>query len=660
MEQLFSPKSIAIVGASRHVEKVGYQILNNLIQSGYEGVIYPVNPEADVIYNLKASPSLESIAGSIDLVIIAIPKEKVPKVLEEAVRKNIPYAIIISAGFAEAGEEGKLLQDEMNDVIIKASPIRVLGPNCLGLINSEINLNATFAAPKITKGNVSAVFQSGALGVALLDWAAKYEFGLSKFVSLGNKMDLDEAEILEYLVNDSTTKIVALYLEDIKSIGKFSAAAKNLAQQKPIIMLKGGTTRRGAEAAFSHTAALVNDRVLYKAIMSQSNIIEAENIEEMLALIQILTSEPPVKFSSLGIITNAGGPGILTTDAASRHNFKVPALSRATAEKVKNKISNISSINNPLDLAGEAKATDYEVALDAMLNDPEIASIIVLLTPQSSTEVVKTAEVIGRYAKSNKPIIASFMGGLTVEEGNEILRHYKVPHFEDPEEAVVALKKASKFWEKHFSSHEYIEVESNNQVLEVNYDALELVSNYDIEISPSGLATNMDVTMKIAGRVGFPVAVKNVSPEVVHKYKAGKVVLNVQSESFLKESVIKVGFPVLIQKMVEAPFEIIVGAKRDVELGIILTFGWGGVFVEDLQDISTRIAPLTEYDLDEMIRETKIGKILIREGVSLCIIKNIIISVNQIMADYPNIQEMDLNPIKVSANGAICVDARYK
>lgn len=660
MEKLFNPKSIAIIGASRHEEKLGYQILNNILSSGYKGNVYPVNPKAKEILGLRCFGDVLEIPSEIDLAIIVVPAPFVPEVLNGCIKKNVAYATIISSGFSEIGPKGKILQDEIIDVVIKTSPLRVLGPNCLGLINTGINLNATFAAPKLVKGNVSAIFQSGALGVALLDWAKEYEFGFAKFISLGNKVDIDETEILEFLEDDPETHVITMYLESISNMRKFLDVARRVSQKKPIIILKGGMTKMGAKAAFSHTAAMITPTHINNAIFSQANLMVAETIEEMLNLIQIVSCEPPVTEKKIGIITNAGGPAIITADAISLIHATLPQLTEKTSSQLRKNLPDVSSISNPLDITGEALAKDYETALASFVENPDIASIIVILTPQTMTQVEETASVLAKFEAAKKPILASFLGDKLVQKGVEILRRSRVPHFDDPEKAVRAIDVVTKYWHKFYISSDFIELTQGDRGAKYDGDALELVSRYNVPIPPSGFATNMDISMKIVGRIGFPVAIKNISKKFVHKYKSGKVVLNVQSEAFAKQTIQKIGFPVLIQRMVESPFEIIVGAKRDEKLGVILTFGWGGVFTEDIEDISTRILPLTEFDLDEMIEGTKIGNILIKENIDLSGIKNIIVEVAQIMTDFPEIVEMDLNPIKITEEGAVCVDARYK
>ncbi len=660
MDKLFNPKSIAVIGASRHPEKLGYQILDNLIKSKFQGDIFPVNPEAKEILKLKAYPKVSDISSVVDLAVVIVPAPIVPEVLADCVKKDVSYAVIISSGFSEIGKKGKLLQDEIKDVIIKTSPLRVLGPNCLGVFNTENNLNATFAAPKLVSGRVAAVFQSGALGVALLDWAEKYEFGFSKFISLGNKVDIEEAEVIEYLMDDPQTKVIALYLEEIENPARFLKTARKASNKKPIIILKGGTTPLGAKAAFSHTAALISPSHVTKAIFAQSNLVVAETIEEMLNLIQTLSSEPPAKSKNVAIISNAGGPAILATDTASRTGVRLPPPTKELEESLKKVLPEVSSLHNPFDLTGEAKAKDYENALNLLMKNPNYSSIAVLLTPQTTIDISEVAHVLAKNAKASKPIVASFLGDRLVEEGKEILRKAKVPQFDDPQMAIKALSKISKYWERFFAKKDFVELYSTSPEIKPAGDALELVHRYNIPIPPSGIATTMDVAMKIVGRIGLPVAVKNVSKTGEHKFKAGKVILNVQSESFLKVAIHKLGFPVLIQRMVDSPYEAFVGAKRDKKLGAVLTFGWGGIFVEDLDDVSARILPLTEYDLDEMIKETKMGKILIQNNVNLSLIKNILVEVCQIMTDFPEITELDLNPVKITQDAAYCVDARYK
>jgi len=658
MFNLFNPKTIAVIGASRNPEKVGNQILNILIKNGFTGKIFPVNPEATEILNLRSYKSVLDIEAEIDLALIVVPATLVPNILSECVKKQVKFAVIISSGFAESNQSGKDLQAKIQD-IVKASNTRVIGPNCLGVFNTNANFNATFAAPKLTKGGVSAIFQSGALGVALLDWCEKYNFGFSKFVSLGNKIDIEETELLQFLADDPDTQIIAMYLEDIKDPQKFLTVARYATEKKPVVILKGGMTNLGAKAAQSHTASMIKSSHTTEAIFAQSNLIVARTIEDMLNCIQILSSEPQIISRNMLIITNAGGPGILATDMASKLGLDLFPIDEKDTQKLAKNLSVVASIHNPLDLAGDAKAKDYEIALKYGLENNNYSSILVLLTPQSATEIKETAEVLANYSKYPKPIIASFLGDSTIQEGLDILNQYQIPHFSDPEIAVFTINKLAKYWENVWKKKYLIEIEKNQGDPANLTSPMGLIQNYNITVPAEGIATDINVAYQIVERIGYPVAVKNIGKFGEHKFKAGKVKLNIFDQNALNETIKQIGFPVLIQKMVDFPFEVMIGAKRDPQMGIVLTFGWGGVFVEDLDDLVARILPLTESDLDEMIRETKIGKILVREKIDLSGIKNILVAVAQIMADYPQIGEMDLNPVKVSENQTTCVDARY-
>lgn len=653
IDKLFEPQSIAVIGASRHPEKLGYQILDNIIKSGFKGEIYPVNPETGEILEKISFAKIMDIDQNIDLAIIIVPAPIVPQVLKECVAKKVSYVVIVSSGFAESGPEGKELQDEINRIIIN-SKTRVLGPNCLGFFNTANNLNATFAKQELTKGGVAAVFQSGALGVAALDWAKEYGFGFSKFVSLGNKMDLEESDILEYLTNDTETKVVALYLEQIANAPKFLKIAKAIAEKKPLVIIKGGTTAAGAKAAFSHTAAMVTSNKINEAIFSQANLIYGRTINEMINLIPILSFEPPPKGKNLGIITNAGGPGILAADMADRCGLKLAKL---------------------LDLTGTALAADYKTILDDFIQSNIYDSILVILTPQSMTEVEKTAQIIAENSKSSKPILVSFMGDKSVRKATEIFKKSSVPFFSEPQDAVKALSKVTKYWEKRENPSQDIKLSSATK-FQLTDDPFDLISHYQIKTAESKFVEDFSEAQEAVKKIGYPVAVKNMA-EGVHKYKAGKLVLNVASDEMLKKALAKVGLPVVVQKMIDSPFEIIIGSKREENIGTacpqrpaglhggrVLVFGWGGILTQDLNDISMRVitpeVSLTELDLDEMIKETRIGKVLIREKLDLEPIKDVLRKVAQLMTDFPEITELDLNPLKIKEGQAICIDVRYR
>jgi len=584
-----------------------------------------------------------------------VPAKIVENIIANCQKKNVKYAIIISSGFAEQGKSGKILQNRINDML-KDSPLRIIGPNCLGIINTDNNLNATFAAPKLIKGNVAAVFQSGALGAALLDWANEYNFGFSKFISLGNKIDIEESELIEYLAEDDDTKVIALYLEDIRDTKKFYSVCREASSQKPIIILKGGMTVIGAKAAFSHTAAMVTPRHIIKAVFSQSNLIVAKTIEDLLNLIQVLSWEPAATSKNIAIISNAGGPAILATDVASRCGLHLPKLHE---EVLNNVLPEIASSDNPIDLGGQASAKDYRKALDYCLNNKMISSIVGILTPQTSTEIEETAKVFASFNNAKKPIVVSFLGDRLVDKGISILKDAHVPHFDTPEEAVKALASSIKYWKKDKQNYHLIDFNSTNS--NANCDNVyEVIENYNIPFAEFEIVNNFDEAIKISKNLGYPLVAKNISGKFVHKHKAGKVVLGINDNHSFKLALKKVSFPALIQKMINLPFEVIVGVKQDIDAGAVLTFGWGGIYTEEVSDIAVRISPLTLNDLDEMIKETKIGRILHRENIDLSVLKNIMIELLQISIDNPRILEIEINPIKLSFDKTICVDARMK
>lgn len=656
MEYLFSPRSVAVIGASKHKEKLGFQIFANIVNGGYKGKIYPINPEATEILGLKAYPSILDTPTEIDLAVIIVPAPIVIEVVKQCLEKKVKYAVIISAGFSESGAHGHLLQEQLKKIVVGSS-LRLVGPNCLGIFNTKINLNSTFAAPQITAGNVSAVLQSGALGVALLDIAKSANFGFAKFISLGNKIDLNESDILEYLAEDPDTKVIVLYLETITNLTKFVEICRQTSKNKPIVVLKGGMTKRGAKAAFSHTAAITSPAMITKAVFSQSNIIFTNTIEEMIDVLCLLSFLPSIPNNNLAILTNAGGPAILATDMACEIGLELPLIKEKVKDELKIALPKAASVSNPIDLAGDALAKDYQSALDILVKDENLGSILCILTPQTTTQIPQTAETIVKF-KNKKSIITSFIGAETVRPGIEILNKNKIPHFSDPSLALLALKKVADYHHRVLHADTPIRFSEPKIKFELG-DPLALIKNYRIPLPPTIEANSKNEALKLVKKLHFPVVVKGNAKFGEHKFKAGKVVLNVSGEKSLEDAIDKVGLPVIVQQMIKAPYEVIVGAKRDQENGIAITFGWGGVFVEDIKDLSVRVLPLTEYDLCQMISETKIGKVLLSENINLTALKNIIINMARIMNDFPTITEMDLNPVMISEKETFAVDCRY-
>ncbi|HXY86963.1 MAG TPA: acetate--CoA ligase family protein [Candidatus Acidoferrales bacterium] len=683
MKDFFYPKSIAVIGASRVEGKVGYSILKNLISSGFEGEIVPVNPNADEILGIKCSPHVRKV----DLVVIVVPAKMVPSVLEESATLGIRAAIIISAGFREAGAEGALLEAQLKK-IIKKHGIRVIGPNCLGIISTNAKMNASFAAEYPKKGDVSFVSQSGALCTAVLDWAATENIGFDKFVSTGNKIDITEADLLEYLKFDPTTKVVGLYIEGIKNGKEFMIASQMTSQIKPIIALKSGKTSPGARAASSHTGALAGSDAVYDAAFKQSGIIRVETVDEFLDTFKSFSMSGTPKVKTVAIITNAGGLGVLASDACADDGVVLANFTKETIENLRRHLPTEGNLYNPVDVLGDAMADRYANALCNILQDENVGSIIVLLTPQAGTEPSKTAmEIVRLSVSTGKSVITSFVGGEQLSRAIEILKMGKVPNFQSPERAVKAVANLMKYeMRSREEPRQTFKITSKktdvlSQIDKVKKDGRITMSEeegrvvlkaYEVRTPDEKHANSREYAVKAARSIGYPVVMKVSSPDISHKSDVGGVVVNIKSDRETKnayESIyanINKRLPtarmngVIIQKMIEGK-EAIVGVSRDPQFGPFITFGLGGIYVEVLRDVSHRVAPITSEEAKKMITEIKSYPILVgvRGGRALDIdgIVDAILLLSQIMQDFDELQEIEINPLIVQEKNCYAIDA---
>lgn len=647
----FQIKSVAIIGASADPKKLGYQITANLKNGGFEGRIFPVNLDEAKILGLPVHQTVLDIHRKIDLAAIIVPREVVPIVLKQCVLKEIPYVVIISAGFAEKDKKGEKLQDELNN-LTKRSKTKIIGPNCLGLINTQEKLNLTFAASGVSKGNIGLILQSGAIGAAILDWAKENEIGISKFVSLGNKVQISELEALKILGEDSQTKVIALYLEEISKPQQFLAVAKMTAQNKPVIILKGGQTKQGSRAAASHTAALASSEELDIALFGQANLIIAHTYEDLLNLLELCSAKNfSVTKKNLAIVTNAGGPGILAADAASKNNMHLARLKGFQKKNIEKSLDSFGSLENPFDLGGDASALRFEKIIEILEKIPELDSIVVIVTPQAVTELEKTAKAISCFKSSSKPIVASFLGGEKIKKAIKILSKAHVPHFEDPSMAIEQLATIYRYFHKKDKIDHPIILPIN---LSRSNTPEQIIANYKIPFVETFSVNNSAEVMAAVEEVGFPLIYKTAK-DIKSKQKSGKVGLNIADNAALHRSVHAIGYPGLIQPMIDSIYEIMIGAKRDDRFGIVLVFGRGGIFIEEKKDICFKIWPLTDKDLNEMIEETDIYQAISDFKVKDKI-KETIIKVAAIMVDNPDIREIEFNPLKVEQNKIIAVD----
>ncbi|MHA1332887.1 MAG: acetate--CoA ligase alpha subunit [Candidatus Odinarchaeia archaeon] len=690
--KLFTPSSIAIVGASRTPGKVGYDILFNVIKCGFSGKIYPINPSADAILGVKCYKNILELPETPDLVIMAIPAERVLEVAEDCGKKGVKILTIISAGFREIGGEGGEREKKLLK-ICKKYGIRVQGPNCLGVINTDPPLNASFAMQIPTKGNVAFVSQSGALGTSILDWSSAIGFGFSKFVSLGNKMDLDETDFLNALLSDDHTRVIVMYIEDVKNGEKFIKTAEKAVRRKPVIILKSGQTPEGVKAATSHTGALAGSDTAYETAFNQVGVIRVNKIRDLFDYAFIFSTQPLPENRNVGIVTNAGGPGIIAADAVSTYNLKMARLEKETLKKLRENLPPNASVINPIDILGDAKADRYVSALKILVHDPNVGSIIVILTPQRPTDPVGTAKAIVEISKTvNKPITAVFMGGSSIKSAREILLDAGIPCYSFPEDAISSLEALIRYKEyisapiKHPPPKFKVEVEKVKEVINrvyadgrltlLEHEANEILLSYGINVPETILAQDSDEAVEFAEEIGYPVALKVASPQILHKSDIGGVRLNLMNAEEVRRAFINIIvnarnylpdariYGVVVQKQVKLGRELIIGVKKDIQFGHLIMFGLGGIYVNFLKDVAFKIAPLTVEDAHEIVKQTKAYTLL--KGVrgekqaDINAVIETILRVSQLVTDFSEIVEMDLNPLFAysEGEGCIAVDAK--
>lgn len=688
LDNIFNPKSVAVIGASNTKGKVGYAIMKNLmafIKNNPNNKIYPINPKYDEIFGIKCYKSVMEVPDNIDLAVISIPAKFIPSTLEECGRKGTKGAVIISAGFSEVGNYE--LEEEVK-AIAKKYGIRIIGPNCLGIINMHNKLNASFSKEYFKEGNITFISQSGAVLTAILDIAPLLNLGFSKIISLGNKIDIQESDLMDYLLNDNTTELVVFYIEGLKD-KKFIESAKKLAKVKPIIALKSGKTKEGAKAASSHTGSLAGDNQIYKAAFKKGKVLTIETFEELVNLMHVFSTQPLMKRNNIGIITNAGGFGVMAADSCKKYDLTLGEFEESTKNELKKHLPQTSSISNPLDLIGDADTNRYKNAIKILKYDKNIDGMLVILTPQEMTKPLEVAETIVEE-KSNmknegiyKPIVASFVGGESIKGAKSYLRKNGVPAYITPENGVEALSSLYKYNTMKIKEdnceylnkvkRELLKVKEIYRVIIRNllknpteYNSKEFLKMHGMNVPRKYLAKTPEEAEYYASNLNN-IVMKISSPDILHKSDAGCVVVKPENiketfnkiiengRKYLKEKCVNGTIDgVLIEEYVEG-LEIIVGGKRDDVFGPVIMVGLGGVFVEVLKDVSFGIHPITkDYALD-MLNELKSYKVL--EGIrgrpkrDIDFIIDVMIRLGVIMEIYPEIKEIDINPLFVKEDG---------
>ncbi|MBN1440393.1 MAG: acetate--CoA ligase family protein [Anaerolineales bacterium] len=692
LEKFFAPKSVAIVGASTQRTKVGFEILENMIEAGFPGKVFPVNNKADEILGLKCYPDLPAIGEVPDLVVIVVPAPVVPAIMLQCGKLGVKAVIIITAGFKEVGKEGLALEQRITQTASQYG-IRVIGPNCLGIIAPSRKINASFGGSLPAAGGIGYLSQSGALLAAILDMANASGIGFSKLISIGNKIDVNELDLIAALGDDPETKVIAGYLESISDGNMFVRRAEQVSNVKPILLIKSGGTAVGAKAASSHTGSLAGGETAYEAGFERAGIIRCPSIDKQFDYAEAFAVQPLPKGNRVAIITNAGGPGIMAADAVEREGLGFTQLAHATMDKLESFLPAAASVHNPVDILGDALADRYEQALDTVLDDPGVDIALVILTPQAMTECRETAEAVARVVKKKpgKPVLACFIGAEKITEALKVLRAAGIPQYVSPENAVDVIKVMTEHvrWRnkpkrvvKLFPVNRHkveiiIERHIRQGLREVGEaDAKEILEAYGFVTPKGALATSPEQAASIADQIGYPVVMKIWSRDIIHKSDVGGVKLGMRNAQEVMDAFDLMMYRVpkkapdaqilgvLVQQMCKGVREVILGMNRDPRFGPLMMFGMGGTMVEVMKDVSFYLAPLTADEAKQMLISTRTYKMLqgVRgeEGVDIDAIAEGLQRLSQLVTEYPQIQELDINPYVVGPRGTvpIAVDAR--
>ena len=691
LEAFFRPSSVAVIGASRDPEKLGYAVLANLKDGGFSGDLYPINPKAEEILGLRAYPTILDVPGEVDLAVIVIPYRLVPAVLEECGRKGVKAAVVISAGFREAGREGLEREEELIQIAQRYG-IRLIGPNCLGVIDTDTPLNATFAAGMPPGGPIAFMSQSGALGTAVLDLAMAGRIGFSRFVSLGNKADVNEVDLLEAWEDDPGSRVILIYVEGLPDGQRFMEVARRVTRKKPVVAVKSGVTRAGSRAVSSHTGSLAGSEAAYQAAFRQAGVIRAGSMERLFDYARAFAYQPLPAGDRVAIVTNAGGPGILATDALEHAGLQLARLKPETIEQLMADLPGAASAANPVDVLGDALADRYEHALRLVLADPGVDAVIVIVTPQAMTQIEETAHVVGRTAReTEKPVLGCFMGEARISAGIDVLREYDVPNYPFPERAAAALAAMVAYRrERERTLHQperfEVDTEAVRKVLEQarsegrvsigDAEARAILEAYGFPVPPSRLAATPEEAIEAAEEMGYPVVLKVASPDILHKTDVGGVKLNLRSPDDVRDAFDLIVYRAtryvpgariwgcLVQKMTPPGREVLIGMSRDPQFGPLVAFGLGGIYVEALKDVVFRVAPFSRAEAEEMIREIRsyalLGGVRGEPPADHEAIADALCRVGQLVTDFPEIVELDINPLMVfdEGRGAVALDMR--
>jgi acetyl coenzyme A synthetase (ADP forming)-like protein len=678
LNELMAPKSIAVVGASRTPGKVGHEILANLLNGGFQGKLLPIALQAGEILGLRCHKSLRDTGEKIDLGIIAVPVPAVKAAVEECIEAGAKALVVITAGFKEVGPQGLEMENQIAK-ICRARQVRMLGPNCIGVVNPQHQMNATFAPVLPPRGSISIISQSGALCVALLDWAAGRKLGLGKVVSLGNKADLNETDFLQAFAEDPDTRVIMGYLESIQDGRRFLEVAEETAHLKPVILLKSGVTESGAKAASSHTGSLAGADMAYGAAFLRAGVIRAPHLETLFDHAQAFAGQPLPAGNRLTILTNAGGVGILAADAAEPAGFRLAAPTAGALKKLQGLLPASAAFGNPVDVIGDAEPDRFVGAFEVMQQDDNTDAILFLVTPQNMTRPLELAQKLAKAHRGAKPLLTAFIGGEAVRQAVDFLSGAGIPNYNSPERAVHTLKAmldyavwrqrptrvAVRFPVNRHRAERILNWQRRMRLAPASeVEAKEILKAYGFRILAGSLARDVDSAVEVARQIGFPVVMKIVSPDVIHKSDMGGVHLNLANADQVRDAFdvimarVKRLVPrarvrgVYVEQMGRRGREVILGMTRDPQFGPMLMFGLGGIFVEVMKDVSFHISPITEDEALLMLKSTRSYALLRgargQQAVDLAPLVEGLQRLSQLATDYPDITELDINPFIVT------------
>jgi acetyltransferase len=693
IQGMFDPKTIALIGATEKEGAIGRTIMENLLRSK-DRRIFPVNPQTSKVLDMKSYPSIADAPDHVELAIVATPARSVPVVLEECGKAGVDGAVIISAGFKEIGEEGIQLENKI-DQIRKKYGMRIMGPNCLGFVRPVLGLNASFLRGNPPPGNIAFISQSGALGSAILDWAVSAEIGFSMFASLGSMIDVDFGDMIDFLGDDKDTKSILIYMEGVGNARKFMSAARSFARRKPIIILKPGRFEQSARAVHSHTGAMAGDDAVYEAAFRRAGVVRVGEIAELFDAAKVLDSKKLPAGSRLAIVTSAGGPGVMATDALISLGGELAQLSEKSMEQLNSFLPSYWSKANPVDLLGDATVEKFAKAITICLNDPMVDGVLIIYVPMDSAPSTKLAQAVADIAKTaTKPVIATWMGAKDVEEGRLIFVKNSIPTYNTPEVAIRTYMNMCKY-KRHLDQlyetpeelpvhkaplkdhlKELIKmVRKGGRTLLNEAESKEFLATYSIPVTMAQIAQDPVAAVSIAEKIGYPIVIKIASPDISHKSDVGGVIMGIDSSAALKEAYEKLMqrvkklapkasiLGVVVEKMVkDVDYELILGVKKDRDFGSVILFGMGGTAAEFIKDFSVGLAPLNRTLSRILIQDTKVYKMLQgfrgKPAADFEGLEEILVNLSNLIVDFPEIAEIDINPLAISNGKASALDAR--